>query len=132
MPQSSRDSAAWVCTLLLAMALVAGCDGNGNGNDHPVPVAEGLDARPSNTSCLAGARRVTNAVIDFEDAFPALTFNYPVGLYMEPDDPNDPNDDPAWFVVEQGGIVKRVTSAGVVSNYIDISARVTFNNVNSD
>ncbi|MGE3667252.1 MAG: PQQ-dependent sugar dehydrogenase, partial [Steroidobacteraceae bacterium] len=83
-----------------------------------VPVA-GLDSRPSNTTCLAGAQPTSTLAV--ARAFANLSFASPLALLQAP------NDASRWFVVQQGGIVRvfnNVANVATASNFVDISARV--------
>ena len=79
-------------------------DGGGEdaGVDADVEVPFGLDARPSNTTCLAGPRPTTDAAIDLERALPSHTFARPLGLIQHP------TQDDAWYVLEQDGVVRLI------------------------
>lgn len=85
----------------------------------PPAGTSGLDARPSNTTCLAWDRPATGAIT--LQPFTSLSFNSAVALLQAP------ADNSSWYVVEQGGIVKRFTVANPagVANFIDITSRVT-------
>jgi uncharacterized repeat protein (TIGR03806 family) len=81
----------------------------------------GLDARPSNTTCLATAQPSLGTSIDDVRVFPALTFQSPV-LMMQA-----PGDDSKWYVVEKRGVVKvfdNLSGASTAGNFIDLQARV--------
>src|SRR5688572_9422941 len=58
--------------------LIDGCSGGEGGpQDPPQPApasASGLDARPSNTTCIAPERATGSAIIGTQRAFPILTF----------------------------------------------------------
>lgn len=101
-----------------------GSDSGGSDPDPPgpPPPSSGLDARPRNTSCVAGDRPVQTVTLATEAAFPDLPgFASPVLMSQAPGDPS------RWFVVEQAGVVRvfanqaGVTSAAV---FIDIRTRV--------
>lgn len=64
----------------------------------PPPLVSGLDTRPGNTSCVAGAEPA--ATLAVSRVFPNLTFAAPVQLQQAP------NDTSRWFVVEKGGAVR--------------------------
>lgn len=80
----------------------------------------GLDARPSNTSCLAWARPTGNDSISLERVFAGLSFDSPVAMLQAP------GDSSRWFVVQQGGVVRKFDNVAnpVAGNFIDIDARV--------
>jgi uncharacterized repeat protein (TIGR03806 family) len=105
----------------------AGCDSGAQGPPMPdmavTPSPFGLDARPSNTTCVAPPRPVSTSIIELVPAFPQLSFNGPLGLYQAP------GDDTRWFVIEQAGVVRTFPDAGgnptAATDFLDISARVT-------
>lgn len=118
-------------SLALALVLVAGCgggNGDGGGNGGPpgagAPTA-GLDARPSNTTCLAPPRDSGSGGaldVELEDAFPELPdLSRPVAMRQPPGDAS------RWYVVEQRGVVRAFdneASADSPATVIDISAQV--------
>jgi len=107
--------------VVLALAACGGGDDEGGGAPPtpPAPPTSGLDARPSNTSCLAGDAPA--ASITTTRVFPSLTFSAPVALTQRP------NDGARWYVVEKRGVVRVfANSAGTssASDFINIAARV--------
>lgn len=85
----------------------------------PPPQTSGLDARPSNTSCLAWARTSSSTDISLE-RFTSLTFSSPIALLQAP------GDDSHWYVVQQNGMILRF-SAGAPSTtttFADLRSRV--------
>ena len=105
-------------------------DGAGN---HSVPSASvaattpatttatsGLDARPANTSCLAGARPTSGDLISLTP-FTSLTFDSALAMLQAP------ADNTHWYVVEQGGLIKRFNTASptTTTTFIDMRGRVT-------
>jgi uncharacterized repeat protein (TIGR03806 family) len=87
----------------------------------PPPPTSGLDARPSNTTCLAPERTTTSPSLGLERAFPSLSFSSPVGLMQAPGDAS------RWFVIEQSGVVRvfaNSPTASTASTFIDIRDRV--------
>ena len=129
--------------MLLSLALlIVGChDGGDDGGEaaqEPPPTSPGppqppaptvgLDARPSNTTCIAPAR-ATGGSIATERAFPNLSFKDPgTGgsrnpLLMI----QAPHDSSRWFVVERFGTVRVFENNPAVaasSVFVDIAARV--------
>lgn len=88
------------CFLVVLLSILTACGGGGGESSTPEanpPVNSGLDARPSNTTCLAPTRPGSSSNIRLERAYPNLVFNQPVGLYQEP------NDSSRWYVIEKGG-----------------------------
>lgn len=80
----------------------------------PTPAEFGLDARPSNTTCLAPARPTATAEINLERAFEALSFNQPLALKQAP------GSDSHWYALEQAGRIWRF------ENREDVTERTTF------
>ena len=83
----------------------------------------GLDSRPANSSCVAGAAPSSSASFAAQRVFSSLSFSDPVAILQAP------GDNSRWFIVQQGGIVKvfnNVANPGTPGNFIDISGRVTF------
>ncbi|MBV6418740.1 MAG: hypothetical protein CMLOHMNK_03678 [Steroidobacteraceae bacterium] len=82
------------------------------------PVA-GLDARPGNTTCLAGDE--PTATLAISRAFPSLSFSAPVAMLQAP------GNAARWYVVQQNGVVRmfdNVPNVATASTFVDISGRV--------
>ena len=89
----------------------------------PPPPTAGLDARPSNLTCLAPDKSGTGtASVTTENAFPDLPLlDRPVSLLQAP------GDDTRWFVVEQTGRVRVFANDPLVSTvqtFIDLTASI--------
>jgi uncharacterized repeat protein (TIGR03806 family) len=86
------------------------------------PATSGLDARPSNTTCLAGDRPSQAVTLATEKVFTSLpAFASPVLMLQAPGNAS------RWFVVEQGGVVRAFANQASVSStsvFVDIHARV--------
>jgi uncharacterized repeat protein (TIGR03806 family) len=85
------------------------------------PATSGLDARLSNTSCLAPNEPVISTSIALSRVFPNLNFSNPVLMLQAP------GDDTKWYVVEQQGIVStfaNVDNTSATTEFINIDARV--------
>ncbi|WP_257450605.1 PQQ-dependent sugar dehydrogenase [Archangium lipolyticum] len=81
----------------------------------------GLDARPSNTTCIAPARPVESTGVTTQPAFSRLTFNQPLFVLQAPGDAS------RVFVVQRGGIVRVFANNDTVSTastFINITSRV--------
>jgi uncharacterized repeat protein (TIGR03806 family) len=96
--------------------------------DEPDPVS-GLDARPSNTTCIAPERSAGNATIGTERIFPNLTFRDPTTRVTR--NPlqllQAPRDTSRWFVVERFGSIRVFDNdpdVATSSVFLDIDARV--------
>ncbi|GFE85861.1 PQQ-dependent sugar dehydrogenase [Steroidobacter agaridevorans] len=139
--------ATWV--LMSLALLIAGCDGNGGDSDNsPAPSGQepppttpdppptqpvdpsvvGLDARPSNTTCIAPERASGSGSIATERVFPNLRFVDASGTTRNPLLMiQAPRDGSRWFVVERFGTVKVFDNNPAVSTssmFLDIGARV--------
>jgi uncharacterized repeat protein (TIGR03806 family) len=81
----------------------------------------GLDTRPSNNSCFAWDRPTAGSTISLSQ-FTNLSFTAPVKMLQAP------NSNQHWYVVQQGGIVRRFTGTNPSSatTVLDITAR-TYN-----
>jgi uncharacterized repeat protein (TIGR03806 family) len=117
-------------TLAGLAALLLSCGGGGGGGagnppppPPPPPPGSGLDARPSNTTCLAPARTTGNSTVSVQRAFPNLTFDEPVDMFQSP------GDSSRWFVIEQSGIVRVFANnqgTAATQVFLDIRDRVVF------
>jgi uncharacterized repeat protein (TIGR03806 family) len=94
-------------------------------NPPPPGVVVGLDARPSNTSCVAPAKSSNaGATIAVTRVFPNLTFTNPVSMLQAP------GDDARWFVLEKGGFASTGTGrVRVFANEASVSTMSTFASV---
>jgi uncharacterized repeat protein (TIGR03806 family) len=90
---------------ILAGCVAAGCHSSSNDSPQPsptpMPAAGGLDARPSNTTCVAPAKGASaGATVTTQRVFPGLTFNLPLLMLQAPGDAS------RWYVLEKGGAVR--------------------------
>ncbi len=88
-----------VTTLLLLEACHSSSSDDGTTPPTPTPgVTLGLDARPSNLTCVAPAKSPSGSgtAIELQRAFAHLTFNQPLAMLQAP------GDDTRWFVLEKG------------------------------
>jgi uncharacterized repeat protein (TIGR03806 family) len=85
----------------------------------PPPPVSGLDTRPVNNTCLAWDRPTAGSIS--LSRYTNLSFNSSV-LMLQP-----PNASTHWYVVEQGGIVKRfaVASPTTTTQFINLTSRIT-------
>jgi uncharacterized repeat protein (TIGR03806 family) len=104
---------------VIAMLSQACGGGSSTGGGNP-PAVGGLDTRPSNTTCLAGAPPGSD-VVALQRVFPTLSFVNPILALQAP------GDSSRWFVVEQAGRVLRFPTTGTPTTtvFIDIRANVT-------
>lgn len=100
----------------------SGLSGAGSATTPAEPAGQGgLDSRPSNTTCLAWDRPTAGSSISLTQ-FTNLTFTAPVKLLQAP------NNNQHWYVVQQGGVIRRFTGTSPASatTVLDITGR-TFN-----
>ncbi|HZF17156.1 MAG TPA: PQQ-dependent sugar dehydrogenase [Steroidobacteraceae bacterium] len=85
----------------------------------PATAVVGLDARPSNTTCLAGMPPRTDGA-RLDRVFTNLSFSSPILALQAP------GNSSRWFVVQQGGrvLVFPNTATPVTNTFIDITSRV--------
>lgn len=127
---SATSVPRYVLLALLSASLIGCGGGGGSGRQNEPPSSPsppqtpqqpsaGLDARPSNSTCLAWERESPSGSISLT-RFTNLSFSLPVALLQAP------NDNSRWFVVQQGGVVRQFTGTDPTSatNFIDIDARV--------
>lgn len=113
---------------IASCALVLGGCGGSSGDTPaqpptpPAPVV-GLDARPTNLSCVAPPKTGTNAgtTIKLERVFPNLTFNQPLAMLQAP------GDDSRWFVLQKSDQGAATTaSVRVFANSPSVATTSTF------
>ncbi len=91
-------------------------DGGADAGQDAGPVVYGLDARPSNTTCLAPAR--PPAGIALQRTLGTRSFTWPVLVLQAPADAS------RFFVLEKAGIVHAVSRDGATSTpFLDISSQ---------
>ena len=106
----SANRAGPTSLVVASLVLLEAChssssDGGGTPPPPPSPgSAAGLDARPSNLTCVAPARTTGGVTIASQRVFQNLTFNQPVAMLQAP------GDDSRWFVVQKGGTVRVFTN----------------------
>jgi len=85
------------------------------------PPVGGLDARPSNTTCLAGDAPDNTVSLAVQRVFPSLNFSQPVAMLQEP------GNSARWYVVEKTGTVRffnNTPNASTTSVFINIASRL--------
>jgi uncharacterized repeat protein (TIGR03806 family) len=88
---------------------------------HELVQASGLDQRPINTTCLAPDRPTVSAVLNFDQAFPDVTFSNPVLLLQVP------GDDTRWYILDQAGFIILIkTGVSEPLTFLDIQTSVSF------
>lgn len=92
-------------------------------NNPPQGPVVGLDARPSNTTCVAPAKTSNNAgaTIALQPVFPNLTFSQPLALLQAP------GDSTRWFVLEKENSAAPGTARiRVFNNTPSVASAATF------
>jgi len=86
----------------------------------PPPPVSGLDTRPVNNTCLAWDRPAAGNTISLQ-RYTNLSFDSSVAM-LQP-----ANSSAYWYVVQQGGIVKRfaVANPTTTTDFINLTSRVT-------
>ncbi len=109
--------------------LIAGCSSGGGDPQNPPQAAapppapapqnaSGLDARPSNATCIAPDRATGSATIGTQRVFPNLTFqNQTISMQQAPGDAS------RWFIADKMGFVR------VFENRQDVAALSEFVNI---
>ncbi len=83
----------------------------------------GLDARPANTSCLAGDAPRSPFPLAIERVFPNLSFSVPIAMLQEPTRTD------RWYVAQKTGIVRVFDNTPAVSTtrqFVDISSLMSY------
>jgi uncharacterized repeat protein (TIGR03806 family) len=121
---------AFAVTLVL---LIASCSSGGGDSPPPTqnpppppppPAAtpSGLDARPTNTTCLAPERATGSTTIGTQRVFPNLRFqNQPIYMLQVP------GDSSRWYVVERFGTIRTFENNQAVTattDFVNIDPRV--------
>ena len=99
--------------VVVSLILLGACHSSGDDTSPPStsppppPPAAGLDARPSNLTCVAPAKKANpgGTGIQLQRVFPSLRFNQPLAMLQAP------GDDSRWFVVEKTGTVRVFTNS---------------------
>jgi len=116
-----------ILSLLAVCVLLSSCSQEITESNEPVTGTNpaGLDARPSNASCLAPPRPTSGASVAATEAFPNLPpFNLPVKILVEP------GPTPRWFALEKAGLVRVFdpVAATSIATYIDLTGDVSLYN----
>src|SRR5512138_155416 len=109
--------------LVCVAALLNACHGGGSSNNNnpqpPNTPVVGLDARPSNTTCVAPAKGSSGAgsTIALQRLFAGAALNQPLAIMQAP------GDDSRWFVLEKTGAVRvfASTNATTASTFLSLS-----------
>ena len=110
--------------VIASLSLLEAChsSSSGGGNQTPPPPPPGptvgLDARPSNLSCVAPAKTAPSGTsVQLQRVFPNLTFSEPVAMLQAP------GDDSRWFVVQKTGTVRTFanTASPTASTFINLT-----------
>jgi uncharacterized repeat protein (TIGR03806 family) len=156
MPQSRQTTGIILSLVLLTVGCDSGNDGGQNtpppappaspappvtpvppspeppGEPEPPPsppsTASGLDARPSNKTCIAPARSTGSVTIGTQPAFPKLTFRDSASVSSQPVAMvQPPGDGSRWYVASKVGLVQMFENRPDVASFsvvLDIDARV--------
>ena len=116
------------CSLVVASLILLGAC-HSSGDDTPTPISTstpaptvGLDARPSNLTCVAPAKPIpTGTAIQLQRVFPSLAFNQPLAMLQAP------GDNSRWFVVEKTGSVRVFANSAnpTATAFINLSVNST-------
>lgn len=112
----------YVLTWIVSSTGLLGCGGSGGDSASDV-VANGLDQRPVNLTCIAPPRPTESTVVSSEDVFvQALGMRQPTKIMQAP------GDGSRWYVLQQNGLLKTFNTAtpGDIRVYLDLSDRVLF------
>jgi uncharacterized repeat protein (TIGR03806 family) len=83
-----------------ALSDARGADVDDDVGKQPTRAPFGLDARPSNETCIAPDRPTAPGAVRFAPAFPGLSFAQPVYIAQAP------GDDDRFYVLEKSGIIR--------------------------
>jgi uncharacterized repeat protein (TIGR03806 family) len=114
------------CVPIVLAIVAAGCDSSNDPPPAPLPPSGqfGLDARPSNLSCIAPARQAGNVDVEIEREFENLGFSQPLAMLQAP------GDSTRWFVLEKGGRVRVFANdpdtTSFLPDFIDLPAITNF------
>src|SRR5262245_2726174 len=107
-----------IASLLLLEACHSSDDDDNQTPPPPPGVTVGLDARPSNMTCVAPAKTSsTSTAIQLQRVFPNLTFTQPLAMLQAP------GDDSRWFALQKTGTVRVFANAAnpTASNFIALA-----------
>jgi uncharacterized repeat protein (TIGR03806 family) len=110
--------------VVASLVMLEACHSSSD-DDNPTPppppppgAVQGLDARPSNLTCVAPAKTAPGGTsIQLQPVFSSLAFNQPLAMLQAP------GDDSRWFVVQKGGTVRVFanTASPTVSTFISLT-----------
>ena len=114
-----------VASLVLLTACHSSSDDGGTPNPPPSPppppFTAGLDARPSNTTCVAPAKTPPGGTsIQLQRVFPNLSFSQPLAMLQAP------GDSSRWFVLEKGSGSAATTRVRVFDNTPNVATTSNF------
>ncbi len=121
-----------IAVAAVAALLTASCGGGGAGTTNnppppppppPPPATTGLDARPSNATCIAPDRGSAAGAVDIVNAFPNIGLSGPTKILVEP------VPDPRWFVLQKNGLllVFDPDNATSTATFLDLRGTVRTN-----
>lgn len=112
--------------LLAALVVLEAChssssDDGGTPAPPPNPATAGLDARPSNLSCVAPAKTASPGnAIALQQVFAGIALNQPLAMLQAP------GDDARWFVLEKGSGSAGTARVRVFANTPNATAASNF------
>jgi uncharacterized repeat protein (TIGR03806 family) len=116
-----------------AMTLLQSCGGSSDSVQPPGnPPTSGLETRPANASCLAGAAPSTQVSLGMEEVFPNLPdFSVPILMLQEP------ASSARWYVAQKTGQIYAFDNQPAVSTrrlFVDVSSQIAVaaNNPNDE
>ncbi|HUQ11849.1 MAG TPA: PQQ-dependent sugar dehydrogenase [Steroidobacteraceae bacterium] len=96
--------------------------GSASGTTPPATAVNGgLDARPSNSTCLAGDAPSNTVSLAVQRVFPNLNFTQPIAMLQEP------GNNSRWYVVQKTGSVRVFDNTANVSTtreFLNLSSRL--------
>ena len=107
--------------LIASLLVLEACHSSDDDNQQPPPppgVTVGLDARPSNLTCLAPAKAPpVSTSVQLQRVFQNVTLNQPLAMLQTP------GDDSRWYVVQKGGTVRVFanTASPAASTFISLT-----------
>jgi uncharacterized repeat protein (TIGR03806 family) len=109
--------------LFASLLVLEACHSSDDDNQQPPPppppgVTVGLDARPSNLTCVAPAKNApAGTSIQLQRVFQSVALNQPVAMLQAP------GDDSRWYVVQKGGTVRVFanTASPTASDFISVA-----------
>ena len=112
--------------LLASLVLLEACHSSSSDQESspppaPNPVTAGLDARPSNLTCVAPPRTGSASdTIALQQVFAGIALNQPLAMLQAP------GDDSRWFVLEKGSGSAGTGRVRVFANTVNAASAGNF------